>query len=110
MKLPSEFTTTVPCDGCVFPVTDRVSPSTSVSFVSTFPDTGVSSSVWAVSSLATGASFTGFTVIVTVAAFEFSSPSVATYVKVSVPLKFASGVYVKLPSEFTTTEPFAGCV
>ena len=42
----------------------------------------------------TGASFTGLTVTVTVAANEVSSPSVTRYVKVVLPLKSSSGVKV----------------
>ena len=43
---------------------------------------------------ATGASFTGLTVIVTVAELDVNSPSVTRYVNVVVPLKFSSGVKV----------------
>ena len=39
-----------------------------------------------------GASLTGVTVIVTVAMLELSVPSLARYVKVSVPKKFGLGV------------------
>ena len=39
-----------------------------------------------------GASFTALTVIVTVAAAEVLAPSLAVYVKLSVPLKFSAGV------------------
>ena len=45
----------------------------------------VSSGVVYVSSIATGGSFMGVIVIVTVAMFEFSVPSFAWYVNVSVP-------------------------
>ena len=58
--MPSAFSTTVPFVG---PATSTaVRPlSASVSFVSTFPDTALSSSVVNASSTATGASFTGVT-------------------------------------------------
>ncbi len=49
-------------------------PSLSVSFAGTSISTAVSSSVDALSSFATGASFTSFTVILTVASFD-SAPS-----------------------------------
>src|SRR5436189_139986 len=41
---------------------------------------------------ATGASLTGLTVIMTVATLEPETPSLALYVKLSVPLKLAAGV------------------
>ena len=44
-------------------VTVKVLPSTSVSFVNTFPETGVFCGVEAISSVATGASFTAVTTI-----------------------------------------------
>ena len=46
---------------------------------------------------ATGASFVALTAIVTVAVLESAVPSFALYVKLSLPLKFAAGVYVALP-------------
>ena len=52
-----------------------VSPSASVSFPRAAITTAPSSAVVAVSSTATGASFTGVTVIVTVATFPSSCPS-----------------------------------
>ena len=55
------------------------------------PEIPVSSSTEIVALLATGASFTGFTVIDTVAVFEFKLPSLARKVKLSLPLKFAFG-------------------
>ena len=60
------------------------SPSASVA-CSVIP-TAVSSSVVALPSSATGASFTGVTVIVTVAVFESAVPSFALKVKLSGPL------------------------
>ena len=53
---------------------------------------GVSSLVEATSSIATGASFTALTVIVTVARFEVVGPVVRLVGELSVPLKFAAGV------------------
>ena len=71
--------------------------------------TGVSSSVEALSSLATGSSLTGATVTVTVAVLESATPSNPVYVKLSTPLKSASGVYVtSVP--LLTTVPLAGWV
>src|SRR5262249_38024987 len=46
---------------------------------------------------ATGASFTGVIVIVTVAVFESSTPSLALKVKLVTPLKFSAGVKLKAP-------------
>ena len=46
----------------------------------------------ALTAAATGASFTGLTVIVTVAVLLSAVPSFALYVKVSVPLKSCVGV------------------
>ena len=62
------------------------------------------------SSVATGASLTAATVIVTVATFESSLPSLALYEKLSLPLKFADGVYVKLPFALSASVPWAGPV
>ena len=82
------------------------------------------------SSPATGASLRGATSIVMVAKVLVSGPSatkpegssgqpqssssspasVTANVKVSVPAKFASGVYVKLPSAFSTSTPWSGPV
>ena len=105
-KVPSKFSSTVPFVGCVKLTTVIGSPSTSVSLSNTSISTGVSSSVVAVSSTATGLSSTGSTVTVTVAV----SPPLMVYSNVSTPLKSASGVYFKVPSTFSTTVPFAGCV
>ena len=69
-----------PCDGPVTIAAERASPSVSVSLPSTpgaVACSGVSSSVEATSSIATGASFTALTVIVTVTGFESAEPSLA---------------------------------
>ena len=58
--------------------------------------------------VATGASLTALITIVTVATFESRAPSLALYVKLSVPLKLAAGVYAKLPSALSVSVPFAG--
>ena len=48
--------------------------------------------------------------IVTVAVLLVApSLSSTVYVNVSVPWKFASGVYVTVPSPLSTTVPLAGC-
>jgi hypothetical protein len=52
----------------------------------------VSSAVAFASAFAVGTSFASAMVIVTVARFEFSAPSLARYVKLSLPLTFAAGV------------------
>ena len=62
-----------------------VGGSPSASFVSTAMLTPTSSSVPALSSTASGTSFTGVTVIDTVAAGDVSTPSVAVNVKPSGP-------------------------
>jgi hypothetical protein len=78
VKLPFDASVTVPLEGFAPSVAVSVVPaSTSVSFASTLPLTGISSVVEAVSLTATGASFTPVTVIVTVATFETAVPSVA---------------------------------
>ena len=76
----------VPCAAGPTLLTTSVSPSTSLSFVSTATVTGVSCGVVAVSFTATGASFTAVTVSVTVAVFESRLPSFALNVKLSGPL------------------------
>jgi hypothetical protein len=63
----SGSSTAVPCPGVPTAVTWSGSPSTSWSFARTPTVTGVLSGVAAESGLATGASFTGVTVTVTVA-------------------------------------------
>ena len=74
------------------PVTTRnVSTALSTSVATSVPASGVSSAVAKARSCATGASFTGVTVSETVATFESSEPSFATYVKPSAPLKSSAG-------------------
>ena len=72
MIVPSPFCTTVPCAGCIVIVTlvGSILPNGSFgssSLAVTSVVTGVSSNVLSASSLATGGSFAGATVIVTVA-------------------------------------------
>ena len=57
------------------------------------------------SSAATGASLTEPTATETVAVLEVSVPSVTVYVKSAVPLKFAFGVKVTVPSPLSTAVP-----
>ena len=68
------------------------SPSTSVSLPNTSMTTGCPVIVEALSSLATGASFSGVTSTVTVEVSKPPCPSVTVTSKLSVPLKSASGV------------------
>ena len=91
--VPFAFTTIVPTPGIVAvvpalyvtplivnEVTDKVFPSASVSFVKTFPEIGVSSFPETTSSVATGASFTGVTVMFNIPVPEPPFVSVAVYV------------------------------
>src|SRR5687768_8820945 len=80
----------MPFVGALVIVQLAIDPSTSVA--TSVVATAVSSSVVALPLFATGASLTAFTVIVTVTAAEDRVPSVAVYVKLSVPLKSAFGV------------------
>ena len=73
-------------------LTARLSPSTSLSLARTGTTTAISSVVVAESSLATGGSLTGSTVIETVASLLSASPSFALNVKESLPLKSELGV------------------
>lgn len=77
-------TVAVPCDGLDCSSTVRTSPSTSVSFASTSMAFVAPDFTVAASAVATGASFTGVTVMVTAAPTDVV-PSVTTYPKVSVP-------------------------
>ncbi len=88
--MPSGLTTVVPFRGAV--PSDAVTVSPSTSDRATAPLTATSSSVVWLSSAATGLSFTGSTVIVTVAVSVPPLPSEAEMVNVSVPLKSAFGV------------------
>jgi len=106
LNVPSRFSVTSPFVGCVKLSTVIGSPSTSVSLSNTSMSTSTSSSVEAVSSTATGLSSTASTVTVTVAL----SPPLMVYVKLSVPLKSGSGTYLRVPSKFSDTVPFVGCV
>ncbi len=74
---PPATIATLPLAPWVTALTVSVSPSRSLSFVSTLTVTAVSSAVVAVSLFATGASFTAITVIVTVATCELALPSLA---------------------------------
>ena len=49
------------------------------------------------------------TVIVTVPVLESAVPSVARYVKLTMPLKLATGVKVNDPSALSATLPSSGC-
>ena len=60
------------------------------------------------SSPSTGGSLTDLTSINTVAMFESSTPLLALYVKVSIPLKFGSGVYINDPLVLSIRVPFVG--
>ena len=75
--MPSPFTTTEPLVGPEITVTlaGSMVPSRSVSLAVTAMTTGVSSSVVALSSLATGRSFTSVTVMVTTAISQSRSVS-----------------------------------
>ena len=80
----------VPLLGCV--TTANVSGSDSGSVPVSVIDTGVSSAVDTDCGVAVGASLPGFTVMETVAGALVSKPSLAVNVKLSAPLKLASGV------------------
>ena len=77
----------------------KVTSSPSVSLAVILISTAVSSSVDAVSSSVVGASLTAAMVIVTVEVLLSPVPSLALKVKVSVPLKLVSGVYVTVDPE-----------
>ena len=90
-------------------MTKRVSPSTSLSLFKTAIDTGVSSSVLLLSATATGASFIGLTVTLTVTSLPSNTPSLTLYLKVSVPEKSFFGVYSML-LPLITAIPLLGVV
>ena len=73
-----------------------VSPSGSVA-VTVNVSSESSSTLFAPMLSSTGASFTGVIVTVTVAVFESVVPSLTLKVKVSIPLAFSFGVYMKAP-------------
>jgi len=80
VKPPFAFNTTMPWAAGAAMAAVRAGPSMSVSLASTpgaLTTRGTSSAVAYASPTATGASFTGLTVMVTVAAFELLSPSLA---------------------------------
>ena len=74
MKVPSVRSVNRPCDGPLTSITVSEGPSTSLT--TTWPETGVSSGVVMNEFCATGASFTAFTVTVTVAGALSRLPSV----------------------------------
>ncbi len=82
----------VPLAGAVGMVTVSPPSPSPVSLPSTLMVTGVSSLVEGLSATATGMSFTGVTVMVTVAVAQSPLASHTWYVKVSVPLKSGLGV------------------
>ena len=100
----------VPFAGAVQVKTASGSPSGSVSFASTGTDTALPAVVAAESSAASGGSLDGVTVTVTwaVSHSDGTPPSQTVYVKLSVPLKFANGVYVTVPPALTTAVPLVG--
>ena len=81
---------TRPCSGDS--TTSKASVSKSTSAPVNVIDFAVSSSVVTVCAVATGASFTAFTVMETVATPEFTAPSFTRKVKESLPFTFAIGV------------------
>src|SRR5437016_9500648 len=83
----------------------RMSPSTSLSLSSGLIVTGTSSSVLALSSTATGASFTALTVTVISAEFVPPLPSLIVYPIVAVPLKLVAGVNTTLVPPTITAVP-----
>ncbi len=111
MNDPFASRLSVPFVGPVTTIAVIGSPSTSLSFVST-PGTKTVRVVFSLtpqaSSTATGASFTASTVIVTVATFEPSGPSLDWYVNESVPLKSALGVYTNEPLALSVSVPLVG--
>jgi len=69
----------------------------STSLATSIPVAGVFCGVLNAPATATGASFTGVTVIEIVATFEFKLPSLALKVKLAGPLKFGAGVKLYAP-------------
>ncbi len=77
LSLPSTLLT-VPCAGCVVDLRESVSPSASVSLVTTSTVTAVSYAVFALSLFASGAVFLGSSSTVPNASLIFTRPLVAT--------------------------------
>ncbi len=102
--LPLASKVIVPTDAVAL-VTLSVSPSASLAPFNKLKLSGVSSSVVATESGATGGSFTGLTVSIKVTVVTPPLPSSKVYVIVTSPLKSAGGVYVIVPSGLTTTVP-----
>ena len=93
-------------------VTVKVFPSTSESLNKTLVVTGTNGLVVAISLTATGASLTELIVTVTVAVSHIVGVPLShtVYVYESVPLNPVFGVYVIVPSAFTTTTPLLAMV
>src|SRR5207302_969941 len=83
----------------------RLSPSTSLSLSSGLIVTGTSSAVLALSSTATGASFTALTVTVISAEFVPPLPSLIVYPIGAVALKLVAGVHTTLVPPTITAVP-----
>src|SRR5215471_10557924 len=96
--------TTTPCAGPARSEKDCVSP-VSTSAAPTLPKITVSWLVLTSTSFVVGASFTAATLTVTWALLLWATPSVATYEKSAVPLKFAFGAKVTVPFPFKTAVP-----
>ena len=106
----SSSTFTVPWLGFVVDFIVSVSPSASLSFLSTSIVIAVSYSVVALSSFATGAVFCfSFTVTATCAFASPPLPSLIVYSKLSFPLKLLFGLYLTLPFSIFTL-PWLGVV
>ena len=108
-SLPSASMLTLPWLGSfscgLLTVSSLLSLSTSLSLAFTSMVTGVLMAVVATSSFATGASFTGVTSI-TWLAVAVVVPSLISYGKVTVPLKFSAGLKVITPAASMLTMPF----
>src|ERR1041384_3479384 len=102
---PSSSTVAVPWAGLLTTIGVSELPSMSVSLASTGIRTDWSSVVDAASSAACGASLTALMVTCTVALALPPWASGMLYVKLSVPLKLAAGVYDTVPSAFLNAVP-----
>ena len=100
---------TVPFAGCVTESMKIGSASGSLSLSSTGTAINVSRSVVALSSWATGGSFTGATATKTIAVSVPPPPSEMVYVNWSTPLKPGAGVYTMVEPSFHTV-PFSANV